>query len=124
VLDVESAVQFLQLRHGQEHPELLEVDRLELQLGRLWGLGLIDEASANGLLKGWHFLLRLGSRLRVVENRSISEFDLERGDLDTLALQLGYASTGREGGASRALLRDYDQHTEEVRRIYLELLGV
>jgi glutamate-ammonia-ligase adenylyltransferase len=122
VLDVESAVQYLQLRHGPQHLELLDVDRLESHLERLGQLSLIDEASATGLLEGWRFLLRLGSRLRVVENRSISEFDLERGDLDTLALQLGYPATGREGGASRALLRDYDKHTEEVRRIYLELL--
>jgi len=123
VLDVESAVQYLQLRHGPQHPELLDVDRLESQLERLGKLGLIDEASAQGLLEGWRFLLRLGSRLRVVENRSISELDLERGDLDTLALQLDYPATGRDGGASRALLRDYDQHTEEVRRIYLDVLG-
>ena len=32
LLDVESVVQFLQLRHGAAHPELLEVDRIGAQI--------------------------------------------------------------------------------------------
>ena len=76
------------------------------------------------LLDGWSFLQRLSSRLRIVENRSISELDVERADLDTLARQLQYPETGREGGPSRALLKDYDAHTEAVRAVYLKLLEI
>jgi len=63
-------------------------------------------------------LQHLGSRLRIVENRSISDLDAERGDLESLARHLGYAPGSREGGARRALLRDYRRHTEAIRQVY------
>ena len=76
------------------------------------------------LCDGWEFLQRLGNRLRVMENRSISDLDEERGDMEGLARRLGYRSSGRERGAYRELLRDYDRHTTLVREAYLRILGV
>lgn len=124
VLDVESVAQFLQLRHGREDAELLEVARTEHILARLRDDGFLSEDHADTLIAGWDFLKRLGSRLRIVENRSLSDVDEERGDLDGLALRLGYPGGEREGGARRALLRDYTQHTEAIRAAYLAVLGV
>jgi glutamate-ammonia-ligase adenylyltransferase len=124
LLDVENAVQFLQLRHGREHPELLAVDRTERQIEKLAGLGLLAPAHADVLREGWEFLERLASRLRVVENRSISDLDEERGDLDGLARRLGYSAGSRESSARRALLDDYAGHTRAIRAAYLEILGV
>ncbi len=40
------------------------------------------------------------------------------------ARRLGYRSSGRERGAYRELLRDYDRHTTLVREAYLRILGV
>jgi len=122
-LDIECAVQYLQLLHGREHPELLEISRLEAQVENLERLEIISKEVAEALLKGWDFLQRLGSRLRIVENRSISSLDEERSDLDSLARQLDYPESGREGGARRALLEDYEEITERIRGIYLELLA-
>ncbi len=122
LLDVENAVQYLQLRHGAEHPELLEVARVEVQIERLHRLGRLSDEQARALGDGWEFLQRLASRLRIVENRSISELDAERGDLDGLALRLGYPGGGRESGPRRALLRDYARHTEAIRRAYRAIL--
>jgi glutamate-ammonia-ligase adenylyltransferase len=121
VLDVESIVQALQLAHGAEHPELCEVVSTETQLARLARLGLLEEKSAALLREGWRFLQRLSSRLRIVDNRSISDLDQERGDLEGLARRLGYTSTGREGEARRALLADYERHTEAIRVEYRRL---
>jgi glutamate-ammonia-ligase adenylyltransferase len=123
-LDVECAVQYLQLEHGGAHAQLFDVETIASHLSRLTALDLLAPDSAELLRKAWDFLQRLGSRLRVVENRSISDLDEERGDLDTLARQLGYTDTGREGGPERSLMSDYQRHTEGVRRLYLELLGV
>jgi len=122
-LDVEAVVQHLRLRHGSEHPELLEVNRLETHLARLQELALIDSEDARRLREGWEFLQHLGSRLRIVENRSISDLDVERDDLDGLARSLGYRSSGREAGARRSLLSDYQRHTEAIRSVYLEALN-
>jgi glutamate-ammonia-ligase adenylyltransferase len=118
VLDVESIVQALQLTYGAEHPSLLEVVPTELQLERLAELGLLDRDAAEVLRDGWRFLGRLSSRLRIVDNRSISDLDQERGDLESLARRLGYTSPGREGGARRALLIDYERYTSAIRAEY------
>lgn len=124
LLDVENAVQFLQLAHGREHPELLDVDRTERTIDKLFALRLLAPAQAAALRDGWEFLERLASRLRVVENRSISDLDEERGDLDGLARRLGYAAGSRESSARRALQADYARHTDAIRGAYLDVLGV
>jgi glutamate-ammonia-ligase adenylyltransferase len=124
LLDVENAVQFLQLRHGREHPSLLAVNRTERQIEKLAALALLSPSHADVLREGWEFLERLASRLRVVENRSISDLDEERGDLDGLARRLGYQGGARESSARRALLDDYAHHTRAIRAAYLEILGV
>jgi len=124
VFDVECAVQYLQLRHGREHPELFDWKRTEEHLDRLAELGAMIQDDHRVLCDGWEFLQRLGNRLRVMENRSISDLDEERGDMEGLARRLGYRSSGRERGAYRELLRDYDRHTTLVREAYLRILGV
>ncbi|MEE2674372.1 MAG: hypothetical protein VX466_11285 [Myxococcota bacterium] len=118
VLDVESVVQALQLSHGAEHPSLLEIAPTELQLERLAELKVLDRGAARILRDGWRFLGGLASRLRIIDNRSISDLDQERGDLEGLARGLGYVSPGREGGARRALLTDYEKHTSAIRAEY------
>lgn len=122
--DVESIVQFLQLRHGPEHEELFRVDGVTIQIPRLEKLGLLDPKDAEILLDGWQFLRLLSSRLRIVENRSISDLDEERGDLDSLAQRLGYTSPQRAGGARRGLLADYRRFTKSIRDVYSKVLGV
>jgi [glutamine synthetase] adenylyltransferase / [glutamine synthetase]-adenylyl-L-tyrosine phosphorylase len=117
-LDVETVAQYLQLLHGREHLALLDVEPTEVQLRRLAALGSLAPAAATELLRGWEFLQRLSSRLRLVENRSISDLDARRGDLDTIARRLGYPAGAREGAAGRALLADYRRHTEAIRGVY------
>jgi glutamate-ammonia-ligase adenylyltransferase len=123
VLDVESVVQVLQLRHARAHPELLEVDTTARLLARVEALGLLDPEQGRVLREGWAFLQRLASRLRIVENRSISELDEQRAELEAVTRSLGYPDSIR-GGGRRALLDDYRRHTEGIRRVYLEVLGV
>lgn len=123
LLDVEAVVSWLQLRHAPEHPELLEVDRTERTIGKLAAAGALSGAHARTLTEGWEFLERLASRLRVVENRSISDLDAERGDLDGLARRLGYTGGAREASARRALLDDYARHTDAIRRVYEAVIG-
>lgn len=122
VLDVETAVQYLQLAHARECEALLEVDRVEVQLDRLRDGDFLAPELHRTLREGWEFLQRLGNRLRIVENRSISDLDAERGDLEGLARRLGYGGEAG-GGARRALLRDYAHHTEAIRRVYCSVLG-
>jgi glutamate-ammonia-ligase adenylyltransferase len=123
LLDVETAVQYLQLRHGPDHPELLAVERTEATLDRLSRAGLLAAETAAALRNGFAFLQRLASRLRILENRSISDLDASHAGLDAIARRLGYGGP-REASARSALLRDYASHTEAIRRAYLAVLGV
>jgi glutamate-ammonia-ligase adenylyltransferase len=122
--DIEAVVQFLQLRHGKAHDQLFDVQPIATQLGQLERLALLDRADALVLRHGWEFLQRLSARLRIVENRSISDLDEERGDLDALARGLGYTSRQRAGGARRALLDHYRHHTGAIREVYCKILEV
>jgi len=123
LLDVETVAQSLALTHGRAHPELFDVLRVETQLERLRALDLLGADDHATLSSGWSFLQRLASRLRIVENRSISDLDAERGDLEALALRLGYAAESREGDARRALLRDYRRTTEAIRAVYDRIMS-
>ena len=114
----------LQLGQGREHPELFDWKRTEEHLDSLVELGAMTHDDHRALRDGWAYLQRLGNCLRVMENRSISDLDEERGDMEGLARRLGYRSSGRERGAYRELLRDYDRHTTLVREAYLRILGV
>lgn len=123
-LDIECAVQYLQLQHGGLYPELLEVAPLDSICQNLERLDLLDGECARVLREGWAFLQELGSRMRIVENRSISSINVEHGDQSTLARQLGYSDAGGEGSARRALMNDYRDVTESVRSVYLEIIGL
>jgi glutamate-ammonia-ligase adenylyltransferase len=123
VLDVESVVQYLQLSNGATHPSLWVVRRTEEQIAELHALGLIADAHSEVLRAGWEFLGKLSNRLRIVDNRSISELDDERGDLEGLAIRLGYHPGRRPGGARRALVADYRRHTDALRAVYDAVIG-
>lgn len=122
LLDVESAVQYLQLLHGGQYEDLLRADRIEEQIERLADLGVLDPDLARALGEGFAFLQHLSAVLRIAENRSISDLDTERGDLDRLGRRMGYRPEVRERDVRRALLRDYTRHTEAIRSAYLEIL--
>jgi glutamate-ammonia-ligase adenylyltransferase len=122
-LDVEAVVQLLQLVHGRAHPELFAPEPVERHLAYLGRHGLLSPERAAALVEGWEFLQRLASRLRLVDDRSMSDLDTERGDLDGLARRLGFPPGEREGGARRALLTAYEQHSERIRAVYREVIG-
>ncbi|MDJ0788527.1 MAG: hypothetical protein QNK05_17105 [Myxococcota bacterium] len=118
LLDVEMVVQLLQLTHGSEHPELLEPLPIQAMVERCAALGLLPAEDATTLGEGWRFLRRLSSRLRVVENRSISDISFDRSDLDSVARAMGYPAKVHSGSSRVPLLEDYRRHTEAIRAVY------
>jgi [glutamine synthetase] adenylyltransferase / [glutamine synthetase]-adenylyl-L-tyrosine phosphorylase len=124
LLDVETIVQYLQLGHASRHRDLLDLRTVAEQIGLLERHELLGASDALTLAQGWEFLQRLSSRLRIVENRSISDLDAERGDLDEVAKRLGYTAPGRSSGARRALLDEYGRRTAEIREVYERILQV
>jgi glutamate-ammonia-ligase adenylyltransferase len=118
LFDVETIVQLLALRHGGAHRELHEVATTAAMVERCAARELLRSDQAAALRDGWAFLARLASRLRIVENRSISDLGADRADLDSVARSLGYAPSQRTGTSRVPLLDDYGRHTDAIRRVY------
>ncbi|BDG08361.1 bifunctional [glutamate--ammonia ligase]-adenylyl-L-tyrosine phosphorylase/[glutamate--ammonia-ligase] adenylyltransferase [Anaeromyxobacter paludicola] len=116
LIDVEFAVQYLQLAHGHAFPEL-RVPSTPLALERLRAAGLLREGPHEALSRGYEFLRRLELRLRIVHDYTIDHLPRGGRALAQLARRLGYA--GDDPG--ERLLADYGRVTERVRAAFDEV---
>jgi [glutamine synthetase] adenylyltransferase / [glutamine synthetase]-adenylyl-L-tyrosine phosphorylase len=119
LVDVEFAVQFLQLVHGRAHPEVRSPSTT-MALAALAEAGLLAPAEAGPLLRGWRFLRRLESRMRIVRDRPIDHLPTTGRELLLLARRLGYS--GQQAG--EGLLGDYARATKAVRAAFLRVLAL
>ncbi|HYZ88813.1 MAG TPA: bifunctional [glutamate--ammonia ligase]-adenylyl-L-tyrosine phosphorylase/[glutamate--ammonia-ligase] adenylyltransferase, partial [Myxococcales bacterium] len=117
LVDVEFAVQFLQLVHGSSHPSVRHASTLAA-LAELRGEGLLRESEAEPLVRGYRFLRRVESRLRIVRDRAISHFPTSGRELLLLARRLGYSGPR----AGEELLAAYERETRSVRSAFLRVL--
>jgi len=120
LVDVEFAVQLLQLIYGNEHPGI-RTQSTPAALAALAQEGLLAPAESEPLARGWRFLRRLESRLRIVRDRPISHLPREGNELAQLARRLGYSGAAQL--ASAALLSDYARATASVRAAFLRVVG-
>lgn len=119
LVDVEFAVQFLQLAHGRDRPEV-RVTSTPAALAALARAGLLAPADFEPLLDGWRFLRRLEARLRIVRERSVDHIPRGGRDLVLLARRMGLAGSGADQG----LLALYERTTRAVRAAFRRVLGV
>ena len=117
LVDVEFAVQFLQLAHGHLNPSI-RTPSTPVALQKLREAGLVREAHADVLAKGYDFLRRLELRLRIVHDYAIDHLPDEGHALALLARRLGYH--GEDPGAR--LLTDYGRVTEQVRLAFDQIV--
>jgi glutamate-ammonia-ligase adenylyltransferase len=121
LLDVEFAVQFLQMRHGAEHgvrsPDTGEaLDALALG-------GYLEARTYDALREGYRFLRRLEQRIHVLRGRGSSVIDTRGPGLRPLALRMGYRDAPG-APAAETLLARYRDVTETVRAAYARVLEV
>jgi glutamate-ammonia-ligase adenylyltransferase len=117
LVDVEFAVQYLQLVHGAAHPTV-RTSSTRSALSALRREGLLIESDGEPLSGGWRFLRRVESRLRIVRDRPISHLPTSGRELLLLARRLGYAG----GRAGEQLLEDYERETQKVRGAFLRVV--
>ncbi len=103
VVDVEFAVQYLQLLHGGSMPALRARGTLRA-LYELQRAGIVSLDQFKVLDGGYRFLRSLDVRLRLSQDSSIDQFDPNALEPDTV---------GR-----------YRKETGKIRKVYLELLGL
>jgi glutamate-ammonia-ligase adenylyltransferase len=121
LVDIEFAVQWLQMRHGAD--SRVRANETEQAIAALEAAGFLDTPSAYVLRDGWRFLRRLEQRLRISHGTSVSLLEEGAPGLVTLARKMGMRHSPRSS-AERALLDRYIGVTREVRATYLRLLGL
>jgi glutamate-ammonia-ligase adenylyltransferase len=118
LVDVEFAVQFLQLVHGHAHPEV-RTSSTPGALAALLRAELLAPSDHEPLARGYRFLRRLESRLRIVRDRSVDRLPETGLELLRLARRMGY----RGPRAGDELLAEYQRTSSEVRAAFLRVLG-
>ncbi len=124
IRDVEFVVQFLQLLHGGEYPEVRGGNTLHA-IAQLERVGCLSAEERYIMDDTYQFLRRVEHRLQIVFDRQTHEMPREMESVRTLALRMGYAPASdweaRSGPANR-FLADYRGKTELNRRILNHLL--
>ena len=124
IRDVEFVVQFLQLLHGGEYPEVRGANTL-LAIHQLEQVGCLTADERSIMDDTYRFLRRVEHRLQILFDRQTHEMPRTMEELRTLAIRMGYVPPGP--GEDRAipahrLLTDYRSKTEVNRRILNHIL--
>ncbi|MEZ4376582.1 MAG: bifunctional [glutamate--ammonia ligase]-adenylyl-L-tyrosine phosphorylase/[glutamate--ammonia-ligase] adenylyltransferase, partial [Polyangiaceae bacterium] len=127
LLDVEFAVQWLQMRYGRD-TSLRTPDTL-FALAALERGGYLRRDAYKLLKEAYRFLRRLEQRIHVRRGTSSTTLDPSTPEIEQLARRMGFRSAGSSASgvrpqASEQLLAEYERVTEQVRRTYLDVLGV
>lgn len=127
LLDVEFAVQWLQMRHGRDL-SLRTPDTLQA-LAALERGGYLAREAYKLLREGYRFLRRLEQRIHVRIGTSSTTLDPNSSEIEQLARRMGLRSAGSSASgvrpqASEQLMAEFERVTEAVRGTYLSLLGV
>ena len=120
MVDVEFAVQYLQLEHGCRYPELRTTSTV-VALKEIHALGLLQQDAAETLLTGYKFLRKLENRLRIIHDYSANDLGGPRSYINKLALRLGYDPKLKNPGA--VLISDYEETTGRIRDCYDRILA-
>jgi len=120
MVDVEFVVQYLQLKHGRDYPEIRRFSTLEA-LDSLRARSLVTESDFVSLHDGYAFLRHMENRLRIIHDYSMNDLGGSRAYLNKLARRLGYDERLRNPG--EALMADYERITTTIRDVYDRILG-
>jgi glutamate-ammonia-ligase adenylyltransferase len=121
LVDVEFAVQWLQMRHGRD--VRVRTPETETALAALESFGYLDAPDADALRDGWRFLRRLEQRLRIAHGTGTTLIEEGAPGLVTIARSMGMHDLP-PARAEEALLERYVAATREVRAAYLRVLGL
>ena len=118
--DLEFIVQFLQLAHAAQKPDVLRCNFWDA-LQALRSSGVIDAADHHDLRVSYNFLRTVEGRLRLIQNRGVAGLPDDPAELERLAVRLNYEAK-RPEGAVEAFLDDASRTTERVRELFDRLV--
>ena len=120
LVDIEFAVQTLQLIHGTENKSIREPNTL-LAIDKLFQIGILTETQRKGLTESYQYLRSVENALRIVHDRALDALPTNRTELSQLARRLGYEET-EDASIIEAFLQDYGKWTEKTRTLFNEIL--
>lgn len=110
IRDVEFVTQFLQLRHGKDHPQLRSQNTLEA-MKRLAELELVSGSEFRQLESGYVFLRHIEHSLQLMHDRQIHTLPQDKREQAYLARRLAYPDV-------KTFLDRYEQHCTAIRTIF------
>lgn len=124
IRDVEFVVQFLQLAHGQQKPEILHHNTLQ-SIALCSAAGLLSVSDRRVLTDGYVFLRTIEHHLQIMDYRQTHTLPDDPEAVLSLARRLGYENQRPARGRSAAdqFLARYHQHSEAIRSVYLRYVG-
>ena len=123
VIDIEYAVQYLQVMHGHKRPSLRTPNTLQA-LAALVEAGLVNRADGESLRKAYLFTRTLIDGLRMVRGNA-KDLVLPPPDSEEfifLARRVGYATDDWQAGA-RHLQTDIEEHMGKTREFFERTFG-
>ncbi len=123
VIDIEYAVQYLQVMHGHKRPSLRTPNTLQA-LAALVEAGLVNRADGESLRKAYLFTRTLIDGLRMVRGNA-KDLVLPPPDSEEfifLARRVGYTTDDWQAGA-RHLQTDIEEHMGKTREFYERTFG-
>jgi [glutamine synthetase] adenylyltransferase / [glutamine synthetase]-adenylyl-L-tyrosine phosphorylase len=120
IVDVEFAVQYLQLLHGRTHPELLVPGTLAA-LDGIIGKRLIPRAEGASFRDSYFFMKELESRLRMIMGAAETTLPQDEEKLELVAARMGFK--GRGPDAAKTLLGAYQKHSNHIREIFDRIIS-
>jgi len=116
LVDVEFAVQYLQLKYGGEQPLVREPNTLKA-MGALGKAGILAGDDLHVLMAGYEYLRRVETHLRLLHDFSTDELRFDSEAAERIARGLGYESKGGVR-ATDAMREEYGKVTRDVRDVY------
>lgn len=118
IRDAEFVVQYLQLAHGAQHPQIRSGATLEA-LTHLLNAGFLNAQDYRVLADGYVFLRAVEHYLQLMHYRQTSTLPQKLAELTHFARRLGF--TGPNAGAQ--FLARYEEQRIALRAVYLRHLG-
>jgi [glutamine synthetase] adenylyltransferase / [glutamine synthetase]-adenylyl-L-tyrosine phosphorylase len=118
IRDIEFVVQFLQLTHGSQIPELCNRNTLQ-SLNLLNQFGILPSEEIRVLIEGYRFLRTIEHHLQMMDYRQTHRIPANETALNDLGRRLGFDGIH----AGDPLMVHYHQHSHAIREIYLRYIG-
>jgi glutamate-ammonia-ligase adenylyltransferase len=114
-VDVEFAVQMLQLKNAEQHPEVLQAGTLNA-IEAIRDIGGLSAEDAEYIAHAYRFLRSVEARLRLMNTTARHDLPENPSDLKKLGFLLGYED-------ATELVKDCRNFTAENRRRFDRLFG-